>query len=365
MLKRFILSTPLVREFVMFFWKIYKDLILYSKTKKNLKSVINVSNKIFYLGVPAHTNLGDLAQGVCIRRWLKKHYPQKIVVEIETNALVNTHFSSLKLLKKSFLPSDIIVFQSGYTTTDLGGYADEMHRAVMELLPNAKMLMLPQTIFFENPQNRKRTAECYNKMKNMLFLARDNISYEMAREMFPDILVMPYPDIVTTLIGQKKYENDRDGIMFCCRNDGEKFYSDAEIDALMAKCRSFCSVSKTDTTKIGKTADIVKNAKSYIENEIEEYSKYKLIITDRYHGTILSLVAGTPVIIIKTTDHKVTTGADWFKGVYDSHVYLANDLNDAYEKAAQVLNQNIDYSLEPFFEREYYDKLPSIFERMN
>lgn len=364
MLKRFILSTPLVREFVMFFWKIYKDLILYSKTKKNLKSVINVSNKIFYLGVPAHTNLGDLAQGVCIRRWLKKHYPQKIVVEIETNALVNTHFSSLKLLKKSFLPSDIIVFQSGYTTTDLGGYADEMHRAVMELLPNAKMLMLPQTIFFENPQNRKRTAECYNKMKNMLFLARDNISYEMAREMFPDILVMPYPDIVTTLIGQKKYNNNRDGIMFCCRNDGEKFYSDEQINSLIEKCKVLCAVNKTDTTKSGKTSTIVSNAEAYIESEIEEYSKYKLIITDRYHGTILSLVAGTPVIILKTTDHKVTTGSDWFRGVYDDYVYLANDLDAAYRKAVEILQSEKDYNLEPFFEREYYDKLPEIFNTL-
>jgi len=43
---------------------------------------------------------------------------------------------------------------------------------------------------------------------------------------------------------------------------------------------------------------------------------------------------------------------------------LANDLNDAYEKAAQVLNQNIDYNLEPFFEREYYDKLPEIFNTL-
>ena len=69
----------------------------------------------------------------------------------------------------------------------------------------------------------------------------------------------------------------------------------------------------------------------YIEKEIEDYSRYKIIITDRYHGTILSLVAGTPVIILKTNDHKVTTGADWFKGVYDEHVFLANDLKNAYE----------------------------------
>ena len=66
----------------------------------------------------------------------------------------------------------------------------------------------------------------------------------------------------------------------------------------------------------------------HIINEIERYSHYKLIVTDRYHGTIFSLVAGTPVIIIKTTDHKVITGAEWFKGLYDKYVYVANTLDD-------------------------------------
>lgn len=364
MIKKIILSFPGIRQLALATNWVIKSFFLYLETKKRLKGSKNISNKIFYLGVPAHTNLGDLAQGICIRRWLKKHYPEKTVIEIETNALVRTPFSVLKLLKKSFLPDDIIVFQSGYTTTDLGGYADEMHRAVMKILPEAKMLMLPQTIFFKDPKNQKRTAECYNRMKNMLFLARDNVSYGMAKEMFPDIAVMSYPDIVTTLIGQKCYDNERNGIMFCCRNDSEKFYSDEDIDALMDKCRVLCDVNRVDTTKTGKTAAIVANAKSYIENEIEEYSKYKLIITDRYHGTILSLVAGTPVIIIKTTDHKVTTGADWFKGVYDSHVWLAEDLNDAYQKAVEILGSDINYKLEPYFEREYYDKLPQIFEGM-
>ena len=132
----------------------------------------------------------------------------------------------------------------------------------------------------------------------------------------------------------------------------------------MERCATLCSVTKTDTTKLGKTAQIVANAEELIDREIEEYSKYKLIITDRYHGTILSLVAGTPVIIIKTTDHKVTTGADWFKGIYDSHVYLADDLDDAYKIAKNILSNDLSYNLKPYFEQEYYDKLSQLFNNI-
>ena len=362
-IKRIILSIPILKRFGLFIKWIIKSFLLYLRTRKELINAKNISNRIFYIGIPAHENLGDLAQGVCIRKWLKKHYPERKIVEIETNALVNTKFSLLYLFKQLYNENDFIVFQSGYTTTDLGGFADEMHRAVIDAIPDAKILMFPQTIFFVSDENKRITSQSYNSNKKMLFLARDAVSHVTAEEMFPDLNVVLYPDIVTTLIGSKDFENERNGILFCCRNDGEKYYSDEEILNLISKLEKNYKVNKTDTTKRGKTSEIVNNAEYYIKNEIEEYSKYKLIITDRYHGTIFSLVAGTPVIILKTTDHKVTTGADWFKGIYDSYVYLANDLNDAYNIALKVLSSNINYKLDSYFEREYYDKLPELFEK--
>lgn len=362
-IKKLILSNPITKRIALAARHFQLSYKLFIKTIIKLKKFERKGKVIFYLGIPAHSNLGDLAQGMCIRRWLKKHYQERQVLEMETNALVNTPFSLLNKLAELYKSGDMIVFQSGYTTTDLGGFADEMHRAVMKVLPNAEMLMLPQTIFFKSKDNEKRTAECYNSMKHMLFLARDRISFGMAKQMFPDIPVMQFPDIVTTLIGNYSFNYSRDGIMFCCCDDGEKYYSDEEISLLMNKCERLCKVAKTDTTKVGKTADIVRNAEHYIMNEIDTYAHYKAVVTDRYHGTILSLAAGTPVIIIKTTDHKVTTGAEWFKGVYDDYVYVADSLDGAYEIAKSVLNKELTNKLPPYFETNYYDKLPEIFSK--
>lgn len=295
---------------------------------------------------------------MCIRQWIQKHYSDYDLIEIETNAVVNTRFSVIKELRKSVSTKDIIIFQSGYTTTDLGGYADEMHRVIMLNFPQSSMLMLPQTIFFKNKENRERTANIYNSMKNMLYLARDKVSYGMACEMFPDISVQLFPDIVTTLIGKYPINTNREGILFCLRNDGEKYYSDEELEKLIIKCKEISSIFRTDTTK---GDNVVDRAKEYIESEIFKYSKYKIMITDRYHGTILSLVAGTPVIVLKTNDHKVVTGAQWFSGIYDKYVYLANNLDEAYELVKCLYHEPFDYRLEPYFEEAYYDKLPDIF----
>lgn len=362
-IKRFILNNKFLAPIAITIKSLPHEIRLNTKTRNKIKKIAKSSKpRIFYIGVPAHNNLGDLAQGVCIRRWLKKHYPGYAVVEIETNALVNTRFSVLKHLKKAFLNDDVIVLQSGYTTTDLGGHADEMHCAIIKNFPQAKILMMPQTIFFKSEERKKNTSLIYNSAKNMLFLARDRVSFDMAREMFPDISIRLYPDIVTTLIGKYKYENERSGILFCCRNDGEKYYSDKDIADLMKRCEKFAKVDKTDTTKKIPRSEIVKNAEVHIMSEIERYSKYKLLITDRYHGTILSLVAGTPVIIIKTTDHKVVTGADWFKGVYDDYVFVAQDLDEAYQLAKDLYSKQLSHNLESYFEEEYYDKLPQLFQ---
>lgn len=356
-IKSLLLKNKLVRKIV----KLNNDKRLYKKFVNDLDGCENIKT-VFYLGIPAHNNLGDLAQGMCIRRWLRKHYSDWKIVELETNVLVNTKYSLLDKLKRTYKEGDIIVFQSGYTTTDLGGFADLMHREVVKALPCAKMLMLPQTIYFKSEENKRQTSEILNSMKsNMLFLARDRVSYDMALEMFSDVPKEKYPDIVTTLIGNCGVNNERKGIIFCCRNDGEKYYSDAEIDSLMKKCASICEVEKTDTTKAGKTLDFVRDAQKHIFEEIQKYSKYKVMITDRYHGTIFSLAAGTPVIILKTTDHKVTTGAEWFKGVYDDYVYVAASLEEAYSIAQNLCEKELSHNLAPYFETEYYDKLPMLF----
>lgn len=342
---------------------IVKSIFLRFKYCKNICEGLK-SNRpiIYYCGIPAHGNLGDLAQGVCIRRWLKKNYPEYHVTEIETDSLVNTKFSCLKKLKKAFdAEKDFVVFQSGYTTTDLGGFADPMHQAVIQALPNARILMMPQTIFFKTEERKELCSKVYNSHTKMLFLARDNVSFEMAKEMFPDINKACYPDIVTTLIGTFESNQNREGIIFCLRNDTEKYYNDEELAVLENKCKEFAPIDRTDTTK-GK--QVVKEAEKFIFSEIERYSKFKVMITDRYHGTILSLIAGTPVIIIRTTDHKVVTGADWFKGIYDDYVYLAQDLEEAHELVKQIYLRNEYKPLESYFEEKYYDKLPNLFSKI-
>ena len=73
-----------------------------------------------------------------------------------------------------------------------------------------------------------------------------------------------------------------------------------------------------------------------IQNAID-YTKDVDGLTDINMGKLVhgvdSLVACTPVIVLRTTDHKVTTGGEWLKEIYNDHVYLADNLDNAYDIA--------------------------------
>jgi hypothetical protein len=42
---------------------------------------------------------------------------------------------------------------------------------------------------------------------------------------------------------------------------------------------------------------------------------------------------------------------------------VADSLEDAYKLVEQILRKPLDHNLQPYFEKEYYDKLPEIFEQ--
>ncbi|MCK4983261.1 MAG: polysaccharide pyruvyl transferase family protein [Victivallaceae bacterium] len=351
-------------------YRFIKKCIRYLYIRKQTARLSQISRggkqyKIFYLGIVEHSNLGDLAQYYCIKRWIRSNYPDIDVIEFETSTVVDDRFGFIDKLRKVLMDDDIIFFQSGYTTQDLGGNHDLMHRIIIDNFPQTQIVMMPQTIFFQSHERRQLTAESYNQAKHLLFLARDRISYEEALRMFPDITVKLFPDIVTTLIGHYYYDYQRDGILFCCRNDSEKFYSDGQIIDLRKQLDKLMPTDMTDTSLPVKHKTICRDLQHYIEAEIERYAHYKLIITDRYHGTIFSLIANTPVIVIKTTDHKVTTGVEWFRGIYDDNVFLAESLEQVYDLAKSILSKEYSYRLKPFYEEKYYNKLKSLVNGTN
>lgn len=366
-MKNLIRSNKILSSTIKPVYRFFRYAKNYPQEKKCGKALLqrldnynNIKHTVWYFGVPSHMNLGDQAQRCCITRWIKENYPDSDIFEITSREFNRTHKKVVDRLKTKIKPDDLIVMQSGYTMT--GIHPDETsHRIISETFADNKVLFFPQTILFYNERLKNKTVRAIEKNKNVILLTRDNTSFETAKALYKNITVDCYPDIVTSQIGKYDFNNKRDGILFCMRNDAEQFYDRKDVLNLINKFKSKKKVDLTDTTvnwkDFGTDCDSIW---PQIFSVIESYSKYELIITDRYHGTIFSLIAGTPVIVLKTNDHKVSTGVDWFKGVFDDYVVLANDLNDAEIKAEAMLGKQFDYKLSDYFDKKYYKKLKSL-----
>lgn len=316
--------------------------------------------RILLCGVPTHKNMGDQAQRYCISKWCEDNYPEYAIVQISTWPFYEKDF--IRAFKSFVKKDDIVVVQSGYCTTSR--HKDhKMHRYLVSHFSHNKILIMPQTVNFAEAKDGIRTGKIYDKHEKLLFLARDKISFESAKKYFVKTKVLLYPDIVTSLIGTKTFPDSRKGILICVRNDGEKKYTDKQITALKDKLVEkgiACDVSDTNTDL--PLDDLLERFENELNNMLDFFAKHELIITDRYHGTIFSLISNTPVIVLETKDHKVRTGTEWFSPVYDGAFFNASNLDEAYEIARELLKKRKRLENPAYFQNEYYGKLKSIFE---
>lgn len=319
----------------------------------------------FLLGVPSHSNLGDQAQSYCTELWLQRNYPTYAFRQFTTNDLDFSDYALLKKIAKSIKPEDIVLFQSGYNTSDLYIREERMHRKAHELLTSNQIIVFPQTVNFLDYKEAYNTELEYKNARHSLFLARDKVSFERAKIICGNVSVLLFPDIVTTLIGSIEKPVETSGIMLCVRNDRESAINIETRNHIIKSLSEIDNVTVSDTNSKDHYRKVQKNRRKYISEIIARFSKYKVVVTDRYHGMIFSLVAQTPVIVLNTFDHKLSSGVEWFTDVdeYLDYIYQCQSISTLPGLVSEVLSVENRQKLSYHFKTDYYDKLKEIIER--
>ncbi|WP_306792059.1 polysaccharide pyruvyl transferase family protein, partial [Agathobacter rectalis] len=304
---------------------------------KSYAKMDNSKNTIYYLGIPEHNNLGDIAQTYCTLKWIEDNYSEYNILKIRTRASFDKKM--LRFVDKIWKENDFILFQSGYCTR----YKNPdhlMHKTIAKIYSDKKMIILPQTVKLSNKRDVEETRKIFKKCTRFVFFARDKISFNSAKKFVSEDKLYCFPDIVTSLIGRVNIERkEKNGVLICVRNDDEKYYTDKDINNLILHLKKITEkVDKRDTNSDYSVEYTYSHLEEVIIKMVKTFAQYRVIITDRYHGTIFSLIANTPVIVVKTNDHKVTSGLEWFRGCYDTRaVQKANDLEQAYLLARPFL----------------------------
>ena len=199
--------------------------------KMIFRIILTSGNKILVMCPATNSNLGDQAQLLCIRKWCKENFPDSKYIEIgDFGESISFYYGKFSLftilacmiklccLKLKVKHNDIFLGHSGYFMTDHHpGW--KMFINMMKFFPKNKMIIFPQTINFYNPYISKIIANRFACSCNVTLLCRDRVSYINAKALFPNTNLLLYPDIVTSLIGSKQFSLNREGVLFCIRDD--------------------------------------------------------------------------------------------------------------------------------------------------
>jgi pyruvyl transferase EpsI len=304
---------------------------------------------------PRLANVGDHAQVVAIREWLKRHAPDVSVVEVDKGQAK----SLLPALRWLVQDGDLLLLHSGGNLGDRSMWSEGARRLLIQAFPRNQMVSLPQTIYFSDSptgrRERERTREIYGSHERLTVIARDPRSGELAAELFPRARTFCMPDFVLSLpAAESPQVHDRRYGLLCLRRDSESTLSADQREALAQSLPYECH--RWDTTL--STPISVSERALVLEEALARFQAVDFVVTDRYHGLIFAVLCRKPCVVLKTVDHKLTSAMEWFSEV--PFVALADEPSSVLQCVEACLA--VETRTTPDWNELYFDKLPALIE---
>lgn len=308
---------------------IFYSLFVYCRIKSLVKKY---DKKIFLIGTPWYGNLGDHAITLGEKFIIKENFPDHKIIDIP----YNVYFSKLsKIFRLKINSNDIIYLQGGGNLGSLYPQEENLRRDVIKKYKRNKIIVMPVSIFFHNNDFGKmeleKSSKIYNNHTNLTIISRDEASYDFAKKHFYKVNNILAPDAVTSLDGILSDINvNRKGVQFFLRKDIEKILSDDVINKIKHYLdKNDIQYNISDTTVPYEVRE--KQRKKEVFSRLIMARKARLVITDRYHGLIFSVITHTPVIVFKSFDTKISSGVKWFKDLEWVHYVDSNNLDSIFK----------------------------------
>lgn len=286
------------------------------------------SKRLIFFELPCFDNLGDhaiaYAQKIFLEDLIKKYpeYQLYIVDGWDTPEAVIQ-------LKREIGKQDVIVCQGGGNMGSLYEFAESFRQKIMKHFPGQRIIIFPQTIYFSQDEQgarvQRKMKQVYNRCGHLTICARDAVSYQVMQSMFTAD-IENVNDIVAYLSGRIPHQTQRKGIVLCLRSDLESALSIDDKMTLQKACYEKSSIVRITDTCLGR--EIGRTDRE--ENLMRKWSVFagaELVVTDRLHGMIFSLITGTPCIVLGNNHHKVKATYETFRDC--KYLWYAEDVKEA------------------------------------
>ena len=318
--------------------------------------------KCYVVGTPTHTNIGDSAIVIAELAFLSDLCGAEVIKEIT----FEEYRDHPGILKTAISPQSTVCWHGGGNMGDQWWEEEKLRRGFLKQF-DQRVMMFPQTIFYtatQQGENARNSSICvYNGKKNLTLVARERKSYELMKELYPETEILLAPDIVlsATMKTFGAEASDREGVLLCMRDDVERAMPDTAIQELKALLTGK-GLPFTETDMYCEDEVTKENRTQRVKEKMEEFTRVKLVITDRLHGMVFAAITETPCIVFRNYNHKVYGTYEWIRHL--PYIRFAESMEDVSRHLPELLAiENCRYDngpLMPYFEQLAQVVKPSV-----
>lgn len=271
-----------------------------------LKERITHPHAAYWVLTPAHGNLGD--QAIAQSEQILFRQLGISVIEVTGKELLRRQqLHLLRLMNRR----PILVHGGGFLGT-IWFDAEVLLRDIIVKNPKSRILVLPNTVYYENTKRGQRelahSESIYNSHPNLSIFLREQVSYDLAKEHYRNVSLVP--DMVM-LQNRSGTEASRNGCLLCLRKDHEKTRSPEDERTIRQSAATLFGDRVFDCDMVTDHAIPPENRDEELEKQFQLFRSAELVITDRLHGMIFCAITGTPCIVIDSLSPKVRGCYQW------------------------------------------------------
>lgn len=326
---------------------------------EHLKELRNscMQKRLLLFNSPEHDNVGDHLISVAELVFVRKYFPDYKCIEITDIEYLWFH----KLIADYVSKEDIVLITGGGYLGSLWLYNGELNvRSIIEEYPQNKIIIMPQTVFFEENERGRReklkTADVYGKHKKLFVCLREKKSYGIMKELLKSSShIALIPDMALFLEGNNEKPKRKD-VLLCLRKDKESILSE-EMKCEMKRVLAVYGLPYTETLMHTEKCFNLDSRKEELERKALQLKSAEVVVTDTLHCMILCAITGTPCLVFDNLSGKVSNVYDWISNL--PYIQLYTEESDIVGMIRELMHNGAgQYQNEQLM--PYYDRLAEL-----
>ena len=287
------------------------------------------------LNLAGTENKGDSAIGAG-ELFLLRRLNIELVFHVEDRFNNDKSVNYAREMSKKYSNETLVILMHGGGNLVSYAHQDVYRERILRRFMDFEVIMFPQSLWINtNSKHQEHFKSVYADHPRLTFCYRDQFSFDQGSKLFPKARPLLIPDMAFQIGKVDRFMRPVHNILWLKRTDEESPHhkipnATGKHDVMVASWLSNWNTPKDKRT--------LENIFMIAANGMMFLQRGRVVITDRLHGHILSILCGIPQVVLDPVNNKIGHYRDtWTRGL--ENVEVATTPQEALDKAVSLLKR--------------------------